>query len=132
VTIDLLPDVALLEIFGFYMKGEVRERLWHRLVHVCQKWRNVIFGSPRRLNLRLFCKINTPVRKTLDVWPTLPIVIKIWHFAGDAGNIVAALKHNDRISELDLRKVTEIWELKKVLAELQQPFPALKRLRIDH
>jgi hypothetical protein len=35
VTIDLLPDIALLEMFYFYMYGEQIEA-WHTLVHVCQ------------------------------------------------------------------------------------------------
>jgi hypothetical protein len=26
---------------------------WHTLVHVCRKWRTVVLGSPRRLDLRL-------------------------------------------------------------------------------
>jgi hypothetical protein len=126
VTVDLLPDVALLEIFGFYMDGEVWECLWHKLVHVCQKWRNVIFGSPRRLNLRLYCQITTPVRKTLDVWPPFPIVMKICHFVLDAGNILAALEHKDRICELELSEIPNL----EVLEAMQQPFPALKRLRL--
>ncbi len=33
--------------------------------HVCQKWRSVVFGSPRRLNLRLLCTKRTPVREML-------------------------------------------------------------------
>ena len=49
VTIDMVPDVALLEIFGVYTWLES----WYTLVHVCRKWRNVVFGSPCRLNLRL-------------------------------------------------------------------------------
>ena len=48
---------------------------WHTLVHVCRKWRNIVFGSPRRLDLRLYCTEKTPVRKTLEVWPLLPIVV---------------------------------------------------------
>ena len=49
VTIDMLPDVALLEIFDFY-EDEIRIEAWHTLVQVCRKWRNLVFGSPRRLN----------------------------------------------------------------------------------
>jgi hypothetical protein len=26
-------------------------KAWYTLVHVYQKWRSVVFGSPRRLNL---------------------------------------------------------------------------------
>ncbi|KAH9968522.1 hypothetical protein BGW80DRAFT_1337992, partial [Lactifluus volemus] len=34
---------------------------WHRLVHVCRRWRHIIFDSPRSLDLQLFCTYGTPV-----------------------------------------------------------------------
>ena len=46
----MLPDVALLKIFDFYV--EARADVWYTLVQVCRKWRSVAFGSPRRLNLQ--------------------------------------------------------------------------------
>ena len=127
MTIDRLPDVALLEIFDFYM-GEEHSETWPTLVHVCRKWRNVVFGSPRRLSLLLFCKARTPVRETLDVWPPLPIAIfaiddKKW---GD-DSIIAALEHNDRIYKICLSFVSSP-QSKNVLEEMQQPFPALETL----
>ena len=72
VTIETLPDLALLEIFDFYVHADYHFRdeelsAWLSLVHVCRKWRNVVFGSPLRLNLRLHCVARTPVTKTLDV-----------------------------------------------------------------
>jgi hypothetical protein len=79
VTIDMLPDVPLLGIFDIYVfEGEWIEgwhQGWHTLVHVCRKWRGIVFGSPRRLDLQLFCTARTRVRETLDVWPLLPIAI---------------------------------------------------------
>jgi hypothetical protein len=114
VTIDILPDVALLEIFDFYV-DEKDIQAWHTLVHVCQKWRNIVFGSPRRLNLRLLCKAGTPVRETLDVWPPLPIVVldegyEKW----GVDNITAALERNDRICRLGLLGVPSS-QLEKIL-----------------
>ena len=67
VTINILPDVALLGIFGFYVAMDNRIEAWHTLVHVCRNWRFVIFGSPRRLDLRLLCTTKTPVREMLGV-----------------------------------------------------------------
>lgn len=58
VTIDMLPEIALLDIFDFY--GHEIDA-WHTLVHVCRKWRIIVFGSPRRLDLRLLCTASTPV-----------------------------------------------------------------------
>ena len=39
---------------------------WQSLVHVCRRWRCLVFESPRRLNLRLVCAQGTPARQ-LDV-----------------------------------------------------------------
>ena len=73
----MLPDLALLEIFHFYMNDEEKERVeaWRPLVHVCRKWRQVVFESPRRLDLWLYCGAGTPVKEKLDIWPHLPIAI---------------------------------------------------------
>jgi hypothetical protein len=124
VTIDILPDVVLLEIFDSHVdKGQA----WHTLVHVCRKWRNVVFGSPRRLDLRLQCNARTPVREMLDVWPPLPIVIGHSYEKWGDDNIIAALEHNNRISELALWHISSS-QFEKVLAAMQQPFPALTDL----
>jgi hypothetical protein len=138
MTIDVLPDLALLEIFTFCV-DDVREPIdliyekieaWHTLVHVCRKWRNIVFGSPRRLNLRLYCRDGTSVAKKLATWPRLPIVV--W---GDcekecaADNLVAALEHNDRICQVYLGGMpASEGFVEKVLAAIQQPFPALTDL----
>ena len=130
----MLPDIVLLEIFDFYMDEELEDEdieAWHTLVHVCRNWRNVVFGSPRRLNLRLCCTAETPVRQMLDVWPLLPIIIRVYSLdRWDEGNIIAALKYNNRISEMDIFDPPHS-EREKVLAALQQPFPALKRLALS-
>jgi F-box-like len=130
----MLPDVVLLEIFDFYMDEEPDDEeleAWHTLVHVCRSWRSLVFGSPRRLNLQLYCTHRTPVRQTLDVWPLLPIVIKVYSVdRWDNGNILAALEHNDRISELVMFDIPSS-ETEKALAALQQPFPALTYLQFQ-
>jgi hypothetical protein len=128
VTIDMLPDDVLLEIFYFYV-DKARIEAWHTLVHVCRNWRNVVFGSPRRLGLQLECTASTPVRETLNIWPLFPIVV--WNHGlarrgASVNNIIAALEHNDRICELQLFDIP----LERVLAAMQQPFPALTRLEL--
>jgi hypothetical protein len=125
----MLPDVALLEIFDFYVHEQYIDS-WYTLVHVCRKWRDIVFGSPRRLNLRLHCGARTPVRETLYIWPVLPIVISVngcrmW----DTDHIIAALEHNDRICQLELFEFSSL-QLQKVLAVTQQPFPALTHLQL--
>ena len=129
MTIDILPDVALLEIFDSYLDG-ARIDGWHTLVHVCRNWRDVAFRSPRRLNLRLCCKARTPVRELLDIWPLLPIVVKVYGYEPwDEGSVIAALEHNDRVCDFHLARVSSA-QLEKVLAVVQQPFPALTRLHL--
>ncbi|KAH9010518.1 hypothetical protein EDB84DRAFT_1101134 [Lactarius hengduanensis] len=73
VTIDTLPDNVFLEIFDFYLRGSTMystgviqpRRKWQILIHVCQRWRRIIFESPRRLDLHLSCSYGTPVRRNL-------------------------------------------------------------------
>ena len=74
--IDVLPDDVLLEIFDFYVDlnpwnplDDTKEdkEAWQSLVHVCRRWRSLVFLSSRRLKLRLFCTSETPAKDTLDV-----------------------------------------------------------------
>jgi len=83
----MLPEDTLLEIFDWHLKG-IRSVFyniegWQVLGHVCRRWRNVVFGSPRCLDLQLFCTGNKPVRKMLGILATIP-----YHHTGG--------KHNDR------------------------------------
>ena len=119
MTIDLLPDVALLEIFDFHVKGH--KEAWYALVHVCRKWRNVVFGSPRRLDLRLWCRPGTPVKEKLDIWPPLPIELSVYGYEID--EIIVALGHKDRICKLEVFNPSLPEE--KLLPAMQRPFPAL-------
>ena len=129
VTIDILPDLALLEMFCFLIH-KPRTGVWCTLVHVCRRWRSVVFGSPRRLGLKLYCGVTTPVRERLHVWPPLPIVISVYKpkkWVED--NIVAALEHNDRISEVLLSPIPSL-DFQKVLVAMQKTFPAMTRLEL--
>ena len=131
VTIDVLPDDVLLEIFHFYVGYRIYA--WDTLVHVSRKWRCVVFDSPRRLDLQLFCSASTPVREMLTIWPPLPIVI--WednvsaYSASNEDNIVAALEHPDRVRVVRLGAVPSSL-LEKLLPAMQEPFPALANLRL--
>ncbi len=131
----MLPEDVLLEIFDWLLNGYTRfdqGSAWQELAHVCRKWRNVVFGSSHRLNLRLVCTDKKPVRKMLDIWPSFPIIISGFDTPNDGDNIVAALERNDRVCDiyLDLNKVSSsLWE--KFMAEMQEPFPALRRLDLN-
>ena len=93
-SIRILNDDSLLNIFYLYrpaifdgdgddileeciMKGNIcdREKWWHKLAHVCQRWRNLILGSASYLGLCLVCKTGTPVADILAHSPHLPLII---------------------------------------------------------
>src|ERR1700733_10138533 len=134
--IDVLPDDVLLDIFDFYVPvvraPEIRNggdiEAWQSLVHVCRRWRCLVFGSPRRLNLQLFCTPETPTRDLLDVWPALPIIV--WSFMGlssNMDNVIAALGQNNRVCDVFLIHLAGS-QLEEVLAMMQVPFPKLTDL----
>ena len=142
MTINMLPEEALLATFGFYLDdSESKSKAtlmtngcvgWHTLVHVCQKWRNVVFSSPHRLNVQLHCTPRTPVKRTLDVWPPLPIVVR--HFeptASELGmhNLITALTHNDLVCQIALKPIPG-WQWGKFMAAMSHPFPTLTHLRL--
>jgi hypothetical protein len=129
VTIDVLPDGVLLEIFRRYLDENAALDAWHTLVHVSRNWRCVVFDSPRRLNLQLHCLSRTPVREMLSIWPPLPIIIWEYyvHSACNEDNIIAALEQHDRVCEIRIVGITTLL-LEKLLAVTQEPFPALTYL----
>ena len=129
--IDILPDEALLEVFDNYVRESNKKKNgWMTLLHVCRRWRNVVFGSPCHLNLQLVCSDKTPVRRTLDIWPPFPIVIyQHFHPARDMDNILAALEHIDRISRITLYHVPSA-QMEKVKPAMQDLFPALTHLQL--
>jgi hypothetical protein len=102
---------------------------WQSLVHVCRRWRCIVFGSPRRLHLQLVCTLGTRARETLDVWPALPLIVSSTISSTSVDNIVDALGHRDRVCEIHFRRESgglQYWD--KVLAAMQVPFPALTGL----
>ena len=104
---DVLLDDVLLVVFYFYLvKCPKRDKdtcRWQTLVHVCRRWRSIVFGSPRRLNLKLHFTPKMPVRDSLDVWPALPLLIQgdIYE-ESDVDNIIAALERSDRVCKISL------------------------------
>ena len=52
-----------------------RERWWYNLVHVCQRWRTLIFASASYLRIRHVCTHGTQVCPMLAHSPILPLVV---------------------------------------------------------
>ncbi|KAH9956579.1 hypothetical protein BGW80DRAFT_1565716 [Lactifluus volemus] len=132
VTISSLPDEVLLDIFEFCLPPDfevLRAKTWPKLVHVCQRWRYIIFASPLCLDLRLLCTDWTPVREMLDIWPPLPIQID-YSFVSprDEDNIMAALEHRNRVRGISLSHIT--MPLENLVAVMEEPFPELESLSL--
>ena len=137
--IDILSDDVLLEIFGFYVDTtsqpyesyifKSRIEAWQSLVQVCRRWRSLVLGSPRRLNLRLYCGPETPAQDTLDVWPPLPLIVRGILTSSDPSNVLAALNQSNRVCQVDLELGR--WQFIEVLPMMQVPFPELTDLRLS-
>jgi hypothetical protein len=111
-----LPDKVLLDIFSDFLDDSPRH--WPTLVHVCCKWRRIVFASQQALHLRLFCTHGTPVQKALDCWPAaLPVVMEYGGSPGldppspeDEYNIIAALKESHRVRSISLTITSSLRE----------------------
>ncbi|KAI0282417.1 hypothetical protein BC826DRAFT_1064926 [Russula brevipes] len=132
LTIGILPDDTLLQIFKIYMLEGVHQ-VWFNLVHVCRRWRDLVFASPRHLNLQLFITNRKSVRKMLDIWPVLPIVIDgLWIQAlplHDTDDLIAALKYRDRICKITFSIFSNPLS-ERFTATVMEPFPELKYLAL--
>ncbi|KAI0270307.1 hypothetical protein BGY98DRAFT_264820 [Russula aff. rugulosa BPL654] len=144
ITIDVLPDEVLLLVFEFlahenqvtprgltgrYMKTVIES--WQSLVHVCRRWRGLVFASPRRLNMQLFCIPGPSTKRSLDVWPALPLLILGDVTETSVGNVIAELEYSDRIYEIKLLIKLDFYttsQLEKLWTAMQVPFPELAAL----
>lgn len=101
-------------------------------MHVCRRWRNLIFVSPRRLNLQLFCNSRKPVRKSLGIWPAIHIAVCgiLSYNPIEQDNLLAALEHRDRVRTINLGMTSSQVQLDKVAIAMQAPFLALTLLRL--
>jgi hypothetical protein len=138
VTVNILPDNVFLEIFSFYLhdsdpelyhhlKATGRWQSWQTLAHICQRWRRIIFTSPRRLRLHLTCSYGTPVRKNLTFWPVfLPLILDYPIYGynpGDEDNIIFALEHARRVRRIEIIATGAL--IGQVFTVMQKSFPAL-------
>ena len=141
----MLPDDVLLEIFDFYVfkyqdlrvimfNVDAKRKIesWQLLVHVCWRWRSLVFGSPRRLNLRLFWIPGRSARASLDVWPPLPLLIRCDDLEAETStdDAIAELEHSDRICQINLNCLTTT-HVEKVCTAMQVPFPELECIALS-
>ena len=142
ISIGVLPDDVLLAIFDFYVDEATKViwdislpkplvEGWQPLVHVCRRWRTIVFGSPRRFNLGLGCSFKTPARDNLDIWPALPLFIfdNRRNQRDGVDDINAVLKRTDRVRQIRLDDLSGS-HLEKVLKAMQVSFPELIYLEL--
>ncbi len=151
-TIEVLPDDVVLDILDFCVVGdqyfpsfgnrlaivrrnEVTKKTvewWQPLVHVCRRWRNIVLGSSRRLNLRLCSTLGTVTRKTLDIWPAFPLLIMNDDIIDTpVDNLTPVLEHSNRLCQIHLiRSSLTTPQIEKVWAAMQVPFPELTALTL--
>jgi len=148
-SIHVLDDDSLINVFYLYrpcLLGEddddedhfkggrpwVEECWWYKLAHVCQRWRNTIFGSASYLGLSLVATKGTPVADMLAHSPSFPLVID--YFEGYYGDIttededgaIFALKQRDRVRRV--RLFMRITNLQKLLVAIDKEYPILEYL----
>ena len=57
--------------------------------------------SPLYFNLQPYCANQKPFMKNVGRWPEFPLVVR-YYFPEDEDDLIAALKHPDRIHRIDL------------------------------
>ena len=139
VTIDVLPDDVLLLIFHFdqvlYLEDDDHRPYpswkWQRLVHVCRRWRSVVFASPNYLDLKLICRPSTRMGLT-GVWPPFPIIIlnTLDKSMPEDFDFDAAIVYRNRVREIKLTNLTRS-QLQRLASAMQVPFPALTHLMLQ-
>jgi len=133
-TIEALPDDVLLETFELYLDKENVDEIdydhnydgWQTLVHVCRRWRCIVFASPRRLDLKLYCTRQRSVNsKTLDIWPALPIVIYAEDVDSeeDVTNVISVLRHHNRVCKIYHYNEEVQDSFLEEFAAIDEPFP---------
>lgn len=129
-TTGKLSDEVLRNVFCYYV--ETFPQFWPRLAHVCRSWRRVVFTSQRALHLRLFCTHGTPVMKSLECWPSLPLVVEYGGSLAldppvpeDDDNIMAALEHCGRVRSISLTVTRSLLEK---FYKIKGPFSELEHL----
>ena len=130
LTIEMLFEDILLNIFRHCL--DAAPHIWPVLTWVCQRWRQIIFASLLGLNIGLHCTHGTPVLRSLDRWPVLPIIVKYGGVPNldppapdDDDNIIAALKQSGRVNSINL---TITGSLLEKLSAISEPLSELEEL----
>jgi hypothetical protein len=104
---------------------------WDRLVHVCRRWRSVVFASPNFLDLKLVCGPRTRAELT-GIWPPLPIIIRnaFDRPLPEYYDFDAATVHHNRVCQIHLVHLGSS-QIQRLASAMREQFPALIHLRLD-
>ena len=135
--IDNLDDDSLLQIFSCYRLEDEDDwylRLaWLKLVHVCPRWRILIYDSWSHLDLCLLLTNDSPSMDTLRHLPPLPLVIDYSDRTGtitrkDESNMYLGLQQHDRVRRVILQAPSS--RLRMWLESMNKLFPRLENLSL--
>ncbi|KAI0258961.1 hypothetical protein BC834DRAFT_974661 [Gloeopeniophorella convolvens] len=145
LTIDHVPDIALLDIFDFYQEMTNLCHFgwpWHNIAQVCRRWRELVFSTPKRLQMHIYLTHRSSIPQILHHLPPLPLTIdcraphefdedieRIPWSTERLGNVALALEQADRIQ--DVRLLGSDAELRALLAQMIQPARQLETLDIE-
>ena len=153
-SIHILDDDSLLNVFHLYRpfllgedededddrlvggdKGWDRGRWWHKLSHVCQRWRRVILGSASYLGLSLVCTYGTPVADMLAHSPPLPLDFDYFDegvgiAAEEEEGAILGLKQYNRVRRVRLSM--PVTSMQKLILSMDNEYPNLEYLIIGH
>ena len=136
-TIHNLDDDSLLQIFRCYrLENEDNwnfRQTWRRLVHVCQRWRYLVYDLSTHLDMCLFLTNDSPSIDTLSHLPPLPLVIDYSNRTRttaqkDEDNIHLGLQQHGRVRRVALQAPSS--SLRMWLEPMNQLFPRLVDLRL--
>jgi hypothetical protein len=132
----MLPDDVLFEIFDLYgidCEFSSYPWRWQTLVHVCRRWRQIIFASPFRLELQFVCTPRTRVRELLEFLPpSIPIIIRDYFDTPppcpapsieDGSQVIAALEQRDDVYAIELVLPSHL--LERLATTMQETYPSL-------
>jgi hypothetical protein len=150
-SIHILDDDSLLNMFYLYcpfLLGEDKDNnncligglgrwvcrhWWHKLVHVCRRWRNITLGSVSYLGLSLVCTNGTPVADMLAHSLPLPLLIDYcnnYHniTAEDKEGAILALRQCDHVCRIHFSMPAT--NLQKLIVAIDEEYPILEYLVI--
>ena len=126
----MLSDDILFNTFSHFLGAT--PRFWPTLASVCHRWRQIVLASPLSLKLRIYCTYGTPVLKTIDCWPALPISVQYGGVPNlntptseDEENIISALKQSGSVNSIGLTVTNSL--LERISAN-SGPFSELEEL----